>query len=408
MSTSTSAFKRLAASTLALAALISPGLAHSQPNSAGSLTFGPGNTLFVGDTFGDRIFAFDLSDVLSDQSGYPLGRAETFEGRAIVADLKAELGAKVSAPASQIAINDVTVHSGTGQIFVSASRGLGPDALPILATVDDGALRVLDLARLPSTVHMLETPVADGSLEFGQLTRSYAITDIDYFDGEIFVAGVSGESFNSTLRRVPFPFGSASETETQIEIWHAVHGQWETRAPIIAQTIAILDGVETLVAVYACTPLVRIPLSDLRDGAEVRGEMIGELGYGNSPIDLVPFTNAFDGAPNILVTHTHRSANQIALADIASADPMPVEVPMNFGPDGLVGQPVPLSGAQHLAMINDSWAVIVRPDPENPDVLQLRSLLAPFFFDRTEHMVEMNWPGAPDPYGYRNFPPLDL
>lgn len=382
--------------------------AGETPTSAGALEFGPDNTLFVGDTFAGRVFAFDISEVVADQSDYVLGRAETFEGRVIVDDLKGTIGAQVMAPAEQITINDVAVHGETGQIILSARRGLGPDALPVLATVDKGALRIVDMATLDSSVHTLASPVAETSLEFGQRTRSYAITDIDYHEGEIFVAGVSGESFNSTLRRIAFPFSGTPEAETQIEIWHAVHGQWETRAPIIAQTIAELNGVPTLIAVYACTPLVRIPLADLVDGAMIRAEMIAELGYGNSPIDIVPYTNPFDQSQNVLITHTHRAGNQITLSAIAAADPMPVEVPMNFGPDGLVGAPAPVSGVQHMAMIDSNWAVVVQTDPEDSQKIQLRSLLSPFFFDRALHMVEMNWPGSPDPYGYRQYPPLDL
>ena len=314
----------------------------------------------------------------------------------------------MAAPASQITVNDVTVHEVSGQIFFSGHRGLGPDAAPFVASVDQGELQILDLAALQTSAHALEAPVGDTNLEFGQPTRSYAITDIDYYEGEIFVAGVSGDSFDSTLRRIGFPFTDGESSETQIEIWHAVHAQWETRAPIIAQTIAEIDGEPTLIAVYACTPLVRIPLADLTDGAQIRGEMIGELGYGNTPIDIVQFANPADGSDNVLITHTHRTANQISLPDLASAEPMPVEVPNNFGPAGLTGFPIPATGIAHLAMIDDAWAVTVRPDPQDPQLLQLHSLLAPFFFDRADHMVEMNWPGTADPFGYRQFPPLDL
>ncbi len=402
-------FLAAGATALALSAMFA-GTALSQAplRSAGAMDFGPDGTLFVGDTYGGKVVAFDVSGILSDQSDYVLGRAETFEGRTIVEDLRAELGALVAAPADQIGVNDVTVHAPTGQIFLSGHRGLGPDTLPFVATVNHGVLSVLDLDALASSAHELQSPVAEASLEFGQSTRSYAITDVDYYDGEIFVAGVSGESFDSTLRRIAYPFDGTDAAETQIEIWHAVHAQWETRAPIIAQTIAEIDGTPMLVAVYACTPLVRIPLADLQDGALIRGETIGELGYGNTPIDVVPFTNPMDGSQNVLVTHTHRSANQIPLTTIASAEPMPVEVGNNFGPAGLTGAPVPAVGIDHLAMIDEGWAVVVRPDPLDPQTLQLHTVLSPFFFDRADHMVEMNWPGAADPFGYRQYPALDL
>ena len=49
-----------------------------------------------------------------------------------------------------------------------------------------------------------------------RLQRTFTITDVDYYRGEIFVAGLSNEEFSSTLRRVPFPFQGTSSV-TNIE-----------------------------------------------------------------------------------------------------------------------------------------------------------------------------------------------
>ncbi|MBW4706348.1 hypothetical protein KX928_00950 [Roseobacter sp. YSTF-M11] len=393
-----------------LTAIAAPAAAQSAApvlKSAGAIEFSD-DVLFVGDSAGNQVVAFQLgAETLTDQANYQLGRPQTFEGRTIVEDLPADIGRLTGAPADQITINDVAVHAATQQIVVSAHRGLGPDAVPVLARINDGAVELIDHAGLSATVHALGAPPAQAALEFGQPAAFYTITDIDHYNGELFVSGVSGEDFDSTLRRIAYPF-TGEQSETQIEIWHAVHAQWETRAPIISQTIAEVDGVPTLVAVYACTPLVRIPLSDLTDGAQIRGEMIGELGYGNTPIDIFAYNNPMDGSDNVLVTNTNRSANAIPLQLIADAEPMAVDVPNNFGPAGLTGFPVPLSGVQHIDLINDNWAVAVRPDPKDPTRIQVQSLLVPFFFNRADHMVEMNWPGTADPFGYRQFPPLDL
>ena len=399
--------RALLASVAAIGLVVPAAAQDAALSSAGPLAFGPG-VLFVGDSIGAQVVAFEIGDgVFDDQAGYALGRPETFEGRTLVDDLGAALGALVGAPAEAITINDMAVHPGTRQIVLSAHRGLGPDAVPFLAKVDRGEVVLIDHAALPATAHALASPPAEATLEFGQPAASYAITDIDHHEGEIFVAGVSGEEFASGLRRVAYPFtGEAGQTD--IEIWHAVHAQWETRAPITAQTIAEIDGVDTLIAVYACTPLVRIPLAYMQDGAQVRGEMIGELVYGNTPVDIVQYTNPMDGTENVLVTHTHRSANAIPLGQIAAVESMPVEVPNNFGPGGLTGFPIPMVDIDHLAMIDEGWAAAVRPDPNDPSRLQLHSILSPFFFDRADHMVEMNWPGAADPFGYRQFPALDF
>jgi hypothetical protein len=31
----------------------------------------------------------------------------------------------------------------------------------------------------------------------------------------------------------------------------------------------------------------------------------------------------------------------------------------------------------------------------------------PFFFDRADHVVEMNFDGSPDPFGYKAAPPIE-
>ena len=76
-------------------------------------------------------------------------------------------------------------------------------------------------------------------------------------------AGVSNQEFSSTLQRIPYPFTGAAN-ETQLEIYHLAHGQYETRAPIRAMQFATIDGEDTLIAAYACSPLVTIAVSALK------------------------------------------------------------------------------------------------------------------------------------------------
>src|ERR1700704_4574411 len=87
------------------------------------------------------------------------------------------------------------------------------------------------------------------TLEFGQRERNLAITDITYYRGEIFVAGISNEEFASKLRRIHYPFPDRVSTSS-IEIWHSVHAEFETRAPIIKQMVRDIDGAPYLIAVY--------------------------------------------------------------------------------------------------------------------------------------------------------------
>ena len=376
--------------------------------SAGALAFNDANTLFVGDSKAGVVHSFELSDaILNDQSGYQLGRAQTFEGRTIIDGIDTKIAAMLGVTRDEVAINDMAVHRPTKQIFLSVHRGRGPDAEALILKVDHGALKLVDLGAAAHSQTSVGQVPTDEILEFGQSLNSLAITDIDYYQGEIFVSGVSNEEFSSKLRRIAYPFDGKVKS-TSIEIWHAVHAQYETRAPIITQTIAELNGEPTLVAVYACTPIVKIPLSKLTDGAQVRGTMIGEMGYGNTPIDILPYVNSHDGSSNVIVTNTNRSAVAIGLNALASAKAMPhgKGVRNVFAVAGVAQYPLPMSGTQHLDIVDKTWAVTVRADPEDPRNLQLHTVPMPFFFDRADHVVEMNWSSGPDPFGYKAVDPV--
>lgn len=404
----TSVFKSVGVGALMLTTATVAYADATPLRSAGALAFDSANTLFVGDGKAGIVHAFGLADSqLTDQSAYELGRAKTFEGRTIFENINAEIGAILGIPADAVQINDLVVHKPTGQIFLSVHRGLGPDADAIILRVNQGDIELVDLTQAEHMTQDIGAIAEDEAIEFGRSLYALSITDIDYHNGEIFVAGVSNEEFDSTLRRISYPF-DGDVAASNIEIWHAVHAQWETRAPIITQSIAELDGVATLIALYGCTPVVRIPLTDLVDGEQVRGTMIAELGYGNSPVDTVVYTNAWTGTQNVLVTNTHRSAASYTLDTLASAEAMPYGegVQPLFGIGGAEYTPIPISGVVHLDTIDDTWAVTIRENPDNPRVLEMHTLAMPMFFERSDHVVEMNWDGAPDPFGFHVDPPL--
>ncbi|MEM7214124.1 MAG: hypothetical protein AAF423_01175 [Pseudomonadota bacterium] len=398
-----------AASALAFTLTTSVFAQDSVLESAGALAFDDGNVLFVGDGEAGLVHAFDLTSYgLSDQKNYRLGRAQTFEGRTIFNNLDHEIGALIGVEPEDVIINDMVVHKETRQVFLSVHRGRGPDAEAMIIAVNNGNLELVDLNSATHSSKSVGPVPTTETLEFGQTLNMLAITDIDYYNGEILVAGVSNEEFSSKLRRMPYPFTDEISTSS-VEIWHAVHAQYETRAPIISQTVAMLNGEPTLVAVYACTPIVRIPLSELKDGAQVRGTMIGEMGFGNTPLDIVPYTNSWDKSENVVVTNTNRSAASLSLEALASAEAMPhgEGVKPVFSVAGVQQFQLPMSGTLHLDTVDDAFAVVVRRSPEDPRNIQLHTLPLPFFFDRADHVVEMNFEDGPDPFGYKSAPPLD-
>ena len=372
--------------------------------SAGALAFGPGNVLFVGDTRGAEIHAYQLpADSFTDQSDVTMGDARTFNGRDLISGIDRQIASLLGTTPDQVVINDMAVHQPSQQIFLSVERGRGPDARGVIVKVDHGRLQVVDLDTVPqSTASLADEPDLQ-RLEFGQRERDLAITDIEYVNGEILVAGLSNEEFSSKLRRIHYPF-DGHVSASSIEIWHTTHAQFETRAPIIRMLVHPVGGQPYLFAVYACAPLVRIPLAALKDGARVRGETIGELGYGSTPVDMLTYADPSDHKDYLLVTNNMRNATRVAIADLGQTPAMPVNVGQNFGPAGVAQYPIPVTGAQHLRPVNSQWVVEVRRYPVSSGQLDLHSLPLPYFLDRADQIVEMNWPNGPDPFGYHKAP----
>jgi len=394
---------RFAAATAAGLALHQALSGASGPlRSAGVMTFGAGNILFVGDIAGAKIHAFALRDKdLTSQTDVISGNFHNFEGRDHVVGLDQKLAALFGTTIDKLVINDMAVHQPTQQVFLSVERGRGADAIPAIVKVNHGKLELLDVASIPhSQVSIPNEPDTKAMLEF-EPQQVYAITDVKYYNGEIFVTGITNQRFASTVHRIPYPFTNNMATCT-LEIWHPVHGEFETRAPIIRHVIRELNGVPYMFGVYGCTPLVRFPLSALKDGSHVHGDVIGELGYGANPLDMLTFTSPADSKDYLLVTIDTRSAAQIAVSELAAAPSLPTGGQIDFGPGGLgrTQRALPIK-AEHIAILNPKWAVLIWRHPKTTYRLDLSTLALPYFFERKDGMSEMNWPNGPDPFQYR-------
>ncbi len=139
--------------------------------------------------------------------------------------------------------------------------------------------------------------------------RSFTVTDMQWHAGKLYVAGVSNGTFASSLRILGTPF-DGSQTVTSVAMYHTTHNQVETRAPIRAMSFQMLNGRDTLVAAYLCSPIVTIPVDALKDGAHVEGKTIAELGYGDVANSMVSFSFGPPGqaTPAILLVNDQREA----------------------------------------------------------------------------------------------------
>jgi hypothetical protein len=259
--------------------------------SAGALAFGPDGVLFVGDSLGGSVAAVDTNDHTS-----PKGAA------AINVDgLDAKIAAMVGVPADQIVVNDMKVNPLSKNVYLSVSRGKGPDAQPLIVKVDTaGTVSNVSLDNVKfSQVSLVDAPASNPSAR--QDPRTTTITDMNYVNGNLLVAGMSNEEWSSALRSIPVPFKSA-ELGATVQIWHDSHGRYETQSPVRTFVPYTIAGQQYVLAAYTCTPLVRIPVGDLKAGAKVKGQTIADLGAGNQPLDMVPYKK--DGKEYILVANT--------------------------------------------------------------------------------------------------------
>jgi hypothetical protein len=371
-------------SILSLATLsILSGLASAADvQSISRLEAGPGNVLFVADWKAARVHAIELPPAQQKAAG-------TFN----ILDLEALLARQLGG--ARVTVQDMAVRPGTGEVYVAVSTG--PARTPALfAVTSDGKAKRVDLKAARSTsVALRDAPT--GNEKFWRQTpeRSFTVTDMKWRDGELFVAGLSNQEFSSTLRRIRFPF-TAQQSVTSVEIFHGGHNMMETRAPVRAMSFASLDGKPYLVAAYTCTPLVLIPIDALQDGAHVRGKTVAELGYGNTPADMISYTMRVNGKTEdyMMLVNFNRVSNVIPVSELRAANARPgIEKVVPFGQiAGLEVQQAPLAGALRIDNLDEQSFVLVRRRLET-DALQLVSLGKDLSFRMTDHVSEYAFRG---------------
>jgi hypothetical protein len=350
--------------------------------SISRLEAGPGNVLFVADWKAARVHAIELPPAQQKAAG-------TFN----ILDLEALLSRQLGG--APITVQDMAVRPGTGEVYVAVSTG--PARTPALfAVTSDGKARRVDLkAARATSVTLRDAPKGDDKFWKQTPERSFTVTDMKWRDGELFVAGLSNQEFSSTLRRIRFPF-TAQQSVSSIEIFHGGHNMMETRAPVRAMSFASLDGKPYLVAAYTCTPLVLIPIDALQDGAHVRGKTVAELGYGNTPADMISYTMRVGDKTEdyMMLVNFNRVSNVIPVSELRAANARPgIEKVVPFGQiAGLDVQQAPLAGALRIDNLDEESFVLVRRRLET-DALQLVSLGKDLSFRMTDHVSEYAFRG---------------
>lgn len=312
----------------------SPDIQH-----AGPLAFGPDGVLFVGDTRGAAIFAIDTGD-----SGQAASKSQIN-----VAGVNGKIAAMVGSTPQETVINDIAVNPASGNVYLSVSRGLGPDSQPGLFKADAKG-NVSEVALKNINFSKVAFDDAPASKEGGRNPRLSTITDLQFEDGKLIVAGLSNEEFASKLRVLNFPF-NGDKTSTSIEVYHGAHGKLETASPV--RTFITYEN--TVLAAYTCTPLVTIPVDDLK-GDKVTGKTIAELGNRNNPLDMVIYKKG--DQDYLLMANSARGVMKLKLDkgefDAANS--------INSKIDGTAGVPyetLPYENVMQLDKLDDGHAIML-------------------------------------------------
>ena len=296
----------LASVAVAVAVMVAPAehrVVEGKPDlkSAGPLTFGPDGILFVGDTKG----------AASSPSTPATGPRRPRSGRSRSRTSPARSRRCWAPTPDNVQINDLAVNPRSGNAYLSVARGRGPDA--IAGDRPDQRRRqargAVARQRPVRQGRRSPTPPPPGASSAGQELRNESITDLAYVDGRVFLAGLSNEEFSSRLIAIPFPFSSDGVDGAAIEIYHGAHGQFETKSPIRTFVAYQIKSEPYLLAAYTCTPLVKVPVAELKAGAHVKGTTIAELGNRNRPLDMIVYQK--DGKDYLLMTNNSRGVMKI-------------------------------------------------------------------------------------------------
>jgi len=346
--------------------------------SISRLSVGPKNVLFVADWKTARVHAIDLPEAAPKPAG------TTFN----IFDLEALLSKQVGG--AKITVEDMVARPGTAEVYIAISYGAAKEPALFVVTNDHKARRVDLKAAKSTSLALRDAPTTDYKFWRDAPERSFTVTDMKWREGELFIAGLSNQDFASTLRRVKFPFDS-QQSITSVEIYHTGHNLIETRAPIRAMSFATWGGKPYLVAAYTCTPIVTIPLDELKDGAHIRGKTIAELGYGNTPAGLIAYTKTDQGKTEdlLMLVNFGRGASVIPVSQVQAASARPgIETPVPFGQiAGLDAMPAPLVGAMRIDNLDDKSFIVVRRQLEK-DALQLVSISKDLSFRLSDHLSE--------------------
>ncbi len=315
-----------------------------QLKSVSALAFGPQGILFLGDPMNAAVYALDTKD------NSPISAFESFE----VADIDKKIASYLGSDLEGISIKDMAVNPISKNVYLSVIRMESP----VIIKVDSqGNLSEVTLDNVYHSKIDLENPISETAESRGRKLRTWAISDLAFSDEKLFIAGLSNEEFASTFWTIPFPF-TEKQTLTNLEIYHAAHGKYETQSPIKTFLPYSFGDEPQILASYTCTPLVTFPVNKLEGGKKLMGKTVAELGNRNTPLDIISYEK--DGKPFILIANSNRTLMKIDPNDIASFEKSLDQKVPSSDTDGVKFLSIAQIGIQQLDNFDENNVLVIQ------------------------------------------------
>lgn len=264
-------------------------LGTPEVKSMSKLTFSPEGILFLGDSKGASVYAFDLKDNKAAVDSKPIN----------ILGIDRKIGALLGKRGEDILIHDLAVNPISQNIYMTVSYGgenaeerdtFDPnyinDASLLIKLDKAGHLSEVSLENVYySQLKLKNTFSSSAKFRSGRSKNIFTVRYLNFDAGKLYISGLSNEEFSSTFRIASFPFKEEHST-TGVEFYHGAHGQYETSSPINTFIKYNINGKSHLLAAYSCTPLITVPIDALKDGQKIRAKTVAEIGPGSHPIDI--------------------------------------------------------------------------------------------------------------------------
>jgi hypothetical protein len=243
------------------------------------IRFGPQGLLLIGDGKGSQVVAVDTGDTT----------LKTWSAPAIE-HIDEQLAGRLGVTAKALEIANLAVNPASGRAYFDVRRQGDPRA--VILTVD-GTGKVGEFT-LDDVKHVRV------ALPRGEKAAPHKITDLAFAGDRILAAAQANEEFACKVYSIPCPLDpEAKATAFSTETYHVSHRRWETKAPMSTLIPWEEGGKKYVVGTFACTPVVKYPLEDLKPDAKVKGTSVVELGMGTRPKNM--FIYEKDGKSYVLL-----------------------------------------------------------------------------------------------------------